>query len=123
MHKTLGISYHEKIRAGKKNFVRGQKRSNRSRQGVQKKRKKNYIRLTLLISILFGIILPLALGIKDLTYIAILFTLVWILYIIIRWIAFLIRPELKIKVLQYKNPTIVRFELSDASKMGADLTP
>jgi len=38
----------------------------------------------LLVSILFGIILPLVLGIKDLTYIAIFFTSVWVLYIIIK---------------------------------------
>jgi len=48
-----------------------------------KKREKNYIWLTLLISILFGIILPLALGVKDLTYIAIFFSSVWVLYSII----------------------------------------
>jgi|GEM_PF-4607299 len=40
---------------------------------MKEKREKNYIRLTLLVSILFGIILPLVLGIKDLTYIAIFF--------------------------------------------------
>jgi hypothetical protein len=76
-------------------------------------KQKNYIRLTLFISILFGIILPLALGVKDPTYIAIFFTSVWVLYIIIRWIAFLIRPSLKIKVLRHKNPTIVTFEIKD----------
>jgi hypothetical protein len=63
-----------------------------------------------------GIILPLSLGVKDPTYIAIFFGLVWILYVIIRWIAFLIRPELKIKVLRHKNPTIVTFELNDSGK-------
>lgn len=51
---------------------------------MKEKREKNYIRLTLLVSILFGIILPLVLGIKDLTYIAIFFTSVWVLYIIIK---------------------------------------
>ena len=85
---------------------------------MQKKSEKNYIRLTVIISVLFGIILPLILGVKDPTYIAIFFSLVWVLYIIIRWIAFLIRPELKIKVLRHKNPTIVRFELNDSSKNG-----
>jgi len=80
------------------------------------KRQKHYLRLTLLISILFGIILPLALGVKDPTYIAIFFSSVWVLYIVIRWIAFLIRPELKIKVLSHTNPTIVRFELNDSGR-------
>jgi hypothetical protein len=41
---------------------------------MKEEREKNYIRLILLVSILFGIILPLVLGIKDLTYIAIFFT-------------------------------------------------
>ena len=77
---------------------------------------KTYFSLTLLVSILLGIILPLALGVKDLTYIAIFFTSVWVLYIIIRWIAFLIKPDLKIKVLRRKNPTIVRFELNDSGE-------
>jgi polyferredoxin len=83
-------------------------------------RQKHYLRLTLLISILFGIILPLVLGVKDPTYIAIYFSSVWVLYIVIRWIAFLIRPELKIKVLRHKNPTIVRFELSDPQRRGGE---
>jgi hypothetical protein len=77
---------------------------------------RHFIRLTLLISILFGIIPPLALGVKDPTYIAIFFTSVWVLYIVIRWVAFFIRPELKIKVLRHKNPTIVRFELNDSGR-------
>ncbi len=46
-------------------------------------KQKNYIRLTLLISILFGIILPLALGVRDLTLIVIAFCSVWFIYSII----------------------------------------
>jgi len=80
---------------------------------MKEKRERNYIRLTLLISILVGIILPIALGVNDPTYIAIFFTLAWVLYIIVRWIAFLFRSELKIKVLRHKNQTIVGFELRD----------
>jgi hypothetical protein len=34
----------------------------------------------------------------------------------IRWIAFLIRPELKIKMLRHKNPTIVKFEINDSGR-------
>jgi len=79
-------------------------------------KQKYYLRLTLLISVLFGIILPLVLGVKDPNYIAIFFSLVWVLYIIIIWIAFLIKPDLKIKVLRHKNPTIVRFELNDSQR-------
>ena len=42
-----------------------------------------YFLVTLLISILLGILLPLVLGVKDPTYIAISFTLVWAIYSII----------------------------------------
>jgi len=41
------------------------------------RRQKTYSGLTLLILILFGILLPLGLGVKDPVYIAISFTLVW----------------------------------------------
>lgn len=72
---------------------------------------KNYLRLTLVISVLVGILLSLVLGLKDPTLISITFSSVWFLYIVRRRIAFLIRPSLKIKVLRHKDPTIVRFEL------------
>ena len=39
-----------------------------------------YFLVTLLISILVGILLPLGLGVKDPVYIAISFTLVWAIY-------------------------------------------
>jgi hypothetical protein len=44
---------------------------------------RNFFILTLVVSILLGIILPLALGVKDPVYIAISFTLVWAIYSII----------------------------------------
>ncbi len=44
--------------------------------------KKTFI-LTLIISVLLGIALPLVLGVKDPTYIAIFFSSVWVLYSII----------------------------------------
>jgi hypothetical protein len=47
------------------------------------RRHKTYPGLTLLISILFGILLPLGLGVKDLVYIAISITLDWVAYSII----------------------------------------
>lgn len=79
------------------------------------KKQKTYIRLTLAISILFGIILPVALGLKDPTLIAITFSSVWLIYTVIMFIiVFLINPGLKIKVTRHKNPTIVRFEPSDS---------
>ena len=81
------------------------------------KKQKTYIRLTLVISILFGIILPLALGVKDPTLIAITFSSVWFLYIVVMMVVvFLLRPGLKIKVIHRKNPTIVRFELQDSRR-------
>lgn len=41
---------------------------------------KFYLKINLLVSILFGIILPLILGVKDPTLIAICFTLIWFVY-------------------------------------------
>jgi hypothetical protein len=42
-----------------------------------------YFWVTLVVSILAGIILPLALGVKDLTYMAIFFSSVWAIYSLI----------------------------------------
>ena len=47
------------------------------------KKHRYYFRTTLIISILFGIVLPLALGVKDPIYIAISFSSVWIIYSLI----------------------------------------
>ena len=81
------------------------------------KKRKTYLRLTVIMSVLFGIILPLVLGIKNPTLIAITFSSVWFIYIVILMImVFLVKPGLKIKVIRHKNPTIVRFELSDSRK-------
>jgi len=44
---------------------------------------RTYLWLTLVISILVGIILPLALGVKDPTLIAIFFSLVWFIYAVV----------------------------------------
>jgi uncharacterized RDD family membrane protein YckC len=78
------------------------------------RRQRTYFTFTLVISILVGIILPLAIGIKDPTLIAITFSSVWFIYTVIMFITvFLIKPGLKINVIRDKNPTMVRFELSD----------
>jgi hypothetical protein len=78
------------------------------------KKRKTYLLLTFILSVLFGIILPIALGVKDPTLIAITFSSVWFIYIVfLLIIVFLIKPSLKIKVIRHKNPTIVRFELKD----------
>jgi len=80
------------------------------------KKQRTYFRFTLLTLILIGISILLSLEVKGSTLVAISFTSVWVLYIIIRWIAFLIRPELKIKVIRHKNPMIVIFELNDSGR-------
>jgi hypothetical protein len=77
---------------------------------------KKYLALTLVISILVGIILPLALGVKDPTLIAITFSLVWFLYAVLLFITtFLIKP-LKIKASRQNGVTVVRYELLNAEK-------
>jgi hypothetical protein len=44
---------------------------------------KKYFLLTLVIPVFLGIVLPLALGVKDLTYMAIFFSSVWAIYSLI----------------------------------------
>jgi hypothetical protein len=74
---------------------------------------KAYLILTLLFSILFGIILPLAFGVKDLTLIAISFCSVWFIYAFLLLITtFLIKPGLRIKASGLKGVTVVRYELT-----------
>lgn len=81
------------------------------------RRQRTYFRLTLLISFLVGIVLPLAIGIKDPTLLAIFFSLVWFIYAFAMFLkVFLIQPRLKIKVIRNKNPAIVRYELKDPKK-------
>jgi len=76
-------------------------------------KQKTYITLTLLISILFGTILPLALGVKDLTLIPIFFSSVWVIYAVLLLIAtFLIKPGLRIKVSRQKGAMVVEYELT-----------
>jgi hypothetical protein len=78
---------------------------------------KIYFTLTLIASVLLGIVLPLALGIKDPTLIATAFSSVWFLYAMIMFIiVFLIKPGLRIRVIQRKNPTIVRYDLTDSGE-------
>lgn len=81
------------------------------------KSQKIYFTLTLIASALFGIVLPLALGIKDLTMIATVFSSIWFIYAMIMYIiVFLIKPGLRIRVIQRKNPAIVRYDLTDPAK-------
>ena len=81
------------------------------------RKQRSYFRLTLVISILVGIILPLALGVKDPMLIATTFSMVWVLYaIILLVVVFLIRPGLKIKASRKNGLTVVRYELTNPGK-------
>jgi uncharacterized membrane protein len=78
---------------------------------------KHYFSLTLIISILLGIIPPLVLGVKDPMLIATTFSMVWMIYAIILLVAvFLIKPGLKIKANRKNRVTVVRYELLDPGK-------
>jgi hypothetical protein len=50
---------------------------------MREKREKTYLRPTLVVSVLLGIALPLALGVKDPLYIFISFSSVWAIYSLI----------------------------------------
>jgi hypothetical protein len=77
--------------------------------------KKTFI-LTLVIS-LFGIILPLALGVKDFMLIATTFSMIWVLYAIMLLVTvFLVRPGLKVKASRKNGVTVVRYELINPEK-------
>ena len=79
------------------------------------KKQKTYLGLTFTLSVLLGVILPLALKLRDPTLIAISFSFVWFIYMASLFIhTFLVKPGLKIKVIRHNNPTIVRYELKDS---------
>ena len=81
------------------------------------KKQRTYFIPTLLVSILFGIALPLVVGVKDFRLIALFFTFVWLIYAVgLLILTFLVRPVLRIKVVQRKNPTIIKYELRDSIK-------
>ena len=50
------------------------------------KKQKTYLRLTLVLSVLFGIILPLAVGVKDILVVSLIFSSIWFVYVIVLWI-------------------------------------
>jgi hypothetical protein len=71
------------------------------------KKRKTYLQLTVIMSVLFGIILPLALGIKDPTLIAITFSLVWFIYSVYLFVrTFFSREALKKRKSNYKKPEL-----------------
>jgi hypothetical protein len=62
------------------------------------KRQKIYFRFTLTISILLGILLPLVLGVKDPTLIAITFSSAWFIYVVVLFvITFLVTGRKSLK--------------------------
>lgn len=78
---------------------------------------KKYLTLTLVISILAGIILSLALGVKDLTLIAISFCSVWFVYaVILLIVTFLVKSGLKIKAYNRNGPKVVTYELNNSTR-------
>jgi CBS domain containing-hemolysin-like protein len=71
------------------------------------KKRKTYLQLTVIMSVLFGIILPLALGIKDPTLIAITFSSVWFIYSVYFFVStFFSREALRMRKLNYKKPEL-----------------
>ena len=73
---------------------------------------KKILQATLMISVLVAMILPLALGVKEPTLIAIFSSLIWFVYAALILVnTFLGKGRLKIKVIHRKDPTVVRFEL------------
>ncbi len=90
---------------------------------MKEKREKTYVGLTLVISILIGIILPLVTVKKPIDWdwffylMAIGFTCVWVTYAILFLInTFFGRGRLRIKVIRGKNPTIVRCEIPEPKR-------
>ncbi len=90
---------------------------------MKEKREKTYVGLTLVISILVGIILPLVMVRRPIDWdwflylAAIGFTLVWVIYAIVILInTFFGRERLRIKVIRDKNPTIVRYEVPESKR-------
>jgi hypothetical protein len=78
------------------------------------KKQKEPFWLTLVISILVGIILPFDLGVKDPFYIVIFFSLMWFIYAIILLITtFLLKPGLRMKASRKNGVTIVRYEVQN----------
>ena len=78
------------------------------------KKQRTYFCLPVLASIVFGIILPVGLVLKDPTLISITFSLVWFIYVILMIATtFLINAGLRIKASRQNGLTIVRYELKD----------
>jgi uncharacterized membrane protein len=106
-----GIYYQREV------FRDGEGGGSRDEEKFKMRKQNFYFAPTLIISILLGIILPLALGVRDPMLIATSFSMAWVLYaIILLIIVFLIRPGLKIKASRKNGVTVVRYELGNPGK-------
>jgi len=71
------------------------------------RRQRIYLGLTLLTSVSLTIILPLATGIKDIYWIALIFTLIWFVYSVYLFVStFFSRKALRMRKLNYKKPEL-----------------
>ncbi len=81
------------------------------------RKRNNYFRLTLIISILLGILLPFLLGVRDPMLIVITFSVGWVAYAIMLLITvFLIKPGLRIGATRNNGITLVRYGLLNPGK-------
>ena len=73
---------------------------------------KRLLTLTMAASFLFGILLPLILGIKDIELVAVIFCAFWFIYAVLLLVTtFLFRPSLRIKVSRQNGVSVARYEL------------
>lgn len=80
---------------------------------------KFYLKITLLVSIFLGIILPLTMGVKDLTLLAVFFSLIWFIYAVALFIkTFLIEGRRLKKKLEVKEKR-GSFPLRDIQELQA----
>jgi hypothetical protein len=69
------------------------------------RRQRTYFKLTLIVSVSLVIILLLGAGIKDIYWIALIFTLVWFVYSVYFFVStFFSRKALKMRKSNYKKP-------------------
>jgi uncharacterized membrane protein len=62
------------------------------------RKRKTYFKLTLVLSMLFGIFVPVALGVKNLYTISLIFTSIWFVYSVWRFVtAFFSSEALKLR--------------------------
>ena len=75
-------------------------------------KQKEYFRFILVLCVLVGIILPLAIELKDPLLLGYIFASVWFIYALVRFITvFLIGLDLRIRRSRRNGVTVVKFEL------------